>query len=149
METIKKGDNPLATIDYKNTIMNPKWFMENLLYIVDKRGKLIKFKLNQEQEEMLEYMMFCLNNDMPIRLILLKARQIGATTFFTAFGFWLTTMKRNQVYGIIAHRMDSAESIFEKNKIFYNNLEPAFRPQTTQFSTEGITFDKKEWQRKQ
>ena len=143
METIRKGDNPLATIDYKNTIMNPKWFMENLLYIVDKRGKLIKFKLNQEQEEMLEYMMFCLNNDMPIRLILLKARQIGATTFFTAFGFWLTTMKRNQVYGIIAHRMDSAESIFEKNKIFYNNLEPAFRPQTTQFSTEGITFDKK------
>lgn len=130
-------------IDYKNTIFSPRWFMENCLYIIDKNKQLKLFKLNREQDIMLRHIEFCLENNEPIRIILLKARQIGATTFFSALGFWVTTMNKNMTYGIVAHRLDSSESIFAKCKVYYNNLESALRPSTTQFSSEGITFDKK------
>ena len=105
-------------IDYERTIFNPRWFMENLLYIVDKAGRTIPFKFNREQRRMMDHIEFCLANDIPIRMILLKARQIGATTFFTGLGFWCAAMNRNTNYGIVAHRLDSAQSIFDKTKKF-------------------------------
>lgn len=52
-------------------------------------------------------------------------------------------MNRNVTYGIVAHLMKSAESIFQKCKIFYNNLPKEMQPATIQMSGEGITFDKK------
>lgn len=114
-----------------------------MLKITNKRGELVPFKLNNEQSQMMDYIEVCLANNLPVRIILLKARQIGATTFFTALGFWKASMNKNMHYGIVAHRMDSAQSIFDKCKVFYNNLPKEMQPATTQFSSEGITFDKK------
>lgn len=76
-------------------------------------------------------------------MIVLKARQIGATTFFSALGFWFSAMNRNITYGIVAHLLKSAESIFQKCKVYYNNLPRELQPSTTQMSSEGITFDRK------
>ena len=135
--------NPLKQVDYKNTLFSPRWFMENLLYIVDKKNNLVKFKLNEEQSKMLAHIEFCLDNELPIRMIVLKARQIGATTFFSALGFWFTAMNRNITYGIVAHLLKSAESIFQKCKVYYNNIPKELQPATTQMSSEGITFDRK------
>lgn len=117
--------------------------MENMLYIVDKKNELVKFKLNEEQDKMLKHVEYCLEHQLPIRMIVLKARQIGSTTFFTGLGFWFTAMNRNITYGIVAHLMKSAESIFQKCKVFYNNLPTEMQPSTTQMSGEGITFDRK------
>lgn len=135
--------NPLNTVDYSKTLFSPRWFMENMLQVVDKKNQLVKFVLNEEQSKLLDHIEFCLANDMPIRVIVLKARQIGATTFFTALGFWFAAMNRNITYGIVAHLLKSAESIFQKCKVFYNNLPKELQPATTQMSSEGITFDKK------
>ena len=143
MASNQSNNNPLVGVDYTSTIFSPRWFMENLLYIVDKNNKLVKFKLNEEQSIMLEHVEFCLENDLPIRMIVLKARQIGSTTFFTALGFWFASMNRNITYGIVAHLMKSSESIFQKCKVFYNNLPKGMQPATTQMSGEGITFDRK------
>jgi hypothetical protein len=131
------------TPDYKNTLFSPRWFIENMLYIVDKKNNMVKFKLNDEQDKMLKHVEYCLANDLPIRMIVLKARQIGATTFFSALGFWFASMNTNVTYGIVAHLMKSAESIFQKCKVYYNNLPREMQPATTQMSGEGITFDKK------
>jgi hypothetical protein len=120
--------------------------MENMLYIVDKKNQLVKFTLNEEQSRMLDHVEFCLDNDLPIRMIVLKARQIGATTFFSALGFWFASMNRNITYGIVAHLLKSAESIFQKCKVYYNNLPKELQPATTQMSSEGITFDRKNGQ---
>ena len=53
-------------------------------------------------------------------------------------------MNRNTNYGIVAHRLDSAQSIFDKTKMFYNFLPKELRPSTIQFSSEAIKFDKKD-----
>lgn len=139
----KQKPTPLTSNDFDNTLFSPRWYLENMLYIVDKRNNLIKFKLNEEQDRMLQHIEYCLKHDLPIRMIVLKARQIGATTFFAGLGFWYAAMQKNRTYGIVAHLMKSAESIFQKCKVFYNNLPTELQPATTQMSGEGITFDKK------
>jgi hypothetical protein len=52
-------------------------------------------------------------------------------------------MNRNITYGIVAHLLKSAESIFQKCKVYYNNIPKELQPATTQMSSEGITFDRK------
>lgn len=143
MTSSGKVSNALTSIDYSKTIFSPRWFIENMLYIVDKKSQMTKFILNEEQNKLLEHVEFCLENDIPIRMIVLKARQIGSTTFFTALGFWWASMNKNVKYGIVAHMYKSAEAIFEKCKIFYNNLPIEMQPATTQMSGDGITFNKK------
>ena len=108
-----KVRSPLTGIDYNKTIFDPHWFFANMLYIVDKNNQLKLFELNNEQRRMLDDIKFCLDNGIPIRMIVLKARQIGSTTFFVGLGFWLAAMHKNVTYGIVAHRMDSAQSIFD------------------------------------
>lgn len=127
-----------------NKIKNPRWFIENMLVITNKVGKQVPFKLNEEQSKLMDHIEICLANDLPIRMIVLKARQIGSTTFFSAFGFWLAAMNMNKAYGIVAHRLDSAKSIYEKCKMYLNNLEKEMQPQTIQNSSEGINFNTKE-----
>lgn len=127
-----------------NKIKDPRWFIENMLVITNKVGKQVPFKLNEEQDELLRHIEICLANDLPIRMIVLKARQIGSTTFFSALGFWLASMNMNKNYGIVAHRLDSAKSIYDKCKMYYNNLEKEMQPQTTQNSSDGITFNTKD-----
>lgn len=136
--------NTTSNKTFENTIFNPRWFMENMLYIVDKGSRLVPFRLNEEQSKMLEYIEFCLDNDLPIRIIVLKARQIGSTTFFIGLGFWFACMHKNIDFGIVAHKMDSSKAIFGKCNVFYNNLPIELRPETTQMSNDGITFDKKD-----
>src|SRR5690606_41745136 len=96
--------------------------MENLLYIVDKNGKLVRFKLNEEQNIMMYHIEFCLANDLPIRMIVLKARQIGSTTFFAAFGLWMARMNANVIYNIVAHRDESEQNCYNTCWVFYHNL---------------------------
>jgi hypothetical protein len=139
-----KKNEILKEVDYRKTIFSPRWYMENMLYIVDKNHKLMKWRLNKEQRELLEHVEFCLENDIPIRMIILKARQVGTTTFSVGLGFWYAATHRNISYGIVAHMVKSAESIFQKCRVMYNNLPKEMQPMTTQMSSEGITFDRKD-----
>ena len=52
-----------------------------LLKIVGGSGKLMWFDLNDEQLEQLDWVEYCWYNKLPLRMIVLKARQIGQSTF--------------------------------------------------------------------
>lgn len=134
----------MMNLSLDKTIFSPRWYLENVLNIVDKNFNLTKMKLNYEQRKMMEHIEFCLANNLMIRIIVLKARQIGSTTFFSGIGYWLSSMNVNTNYGIVAHNEDSASSIFEKCKVYYNNTEKELRPSVTQFSNDGIKFNKKD-----
>lgn len=96
-------------------LMSKRARLENLYYIIDKSGRKVPFKLNWAQEEMDENRWF--------KMIVLKARQLGCTTFwaidFLDDCFWQTHLNS----GIIAHRKEDAENIFRKKvKFAYDNM---------------------------
>jgi len=89
--------------------------LENLYYIIDKNGVKIPFKLNWAQIE--------LDDNRWYQAVILKARQLGCTTFwaidFLDDCFWMTNLSA----GIIAHRKEDAENIFKKKvKYAYDNM---------------------------
>lgn len=50
-------------------------------------------------------------------------------------------MNENSAYAVVAHKEASASSIFEKNKIFYDNLPKPMKPKTNRFNSERISFN--------
>jgi len=92
-----------------------RWRLDNLYYIVGedpqtKKLKRIKFKMNWAQRWLLDHLWF-LN-------IILKARQLGFTTFICIL-FLDTALFRDDTHcGIVAHNREDAEEFFT-NKIRY------------------------------
>jgi hypothetical protein len=96
-------------------ILSKKDRLQNLYKITDKSGNLIPFTLNWAQIDLLDNFWF--------QMLILKARQIGCTTFFAINFlddcFWMQNINA----GIIAHRREDAENIFKnKVKLAYENM---------------------------
>lgn len=126
---------------YEEILGNPRSFIEEFCYITTKEGKFEKLKLNYPQDKLMRLVESDLEEGRPIRIRVLKARQMGFSTLISALGFWWAAMNENSAYAVVAHKETSASSIFEKNKIFYDNLPKVLRPKTNRFNSERISFN--------
>jgi hypothetical protein len=96
-------------------ISDKRWRLTNLYFIIDKSGNKVLFDLNWAQKELYDNMWY--------KMVVLKARQLGITTFFTISFlddcFWYP----NTAGGIITHRREDSEEIFKKKvKYAYDNM---------------------------
>ncbi len=89
--------------------------LNNLYWIKDAQGRRIRFRMNRAQEILFEQM-HQLN-------IVLKARQLGFTTFIQLYLLDCCLFNSNVAAGTIAHRLEDAEEIFNnKIRYAYDNL---------------------------
>ncbi len=91
------------------------WLRLNRLYqIVDKRGKKITFTCNWAQEELYRNMWYC--------NVVLKARQLGISTFICLLFLDRCLFNDNVAAGIICHTREDAEHMFKRIKLAYDSL---------------------------
>lgn len=99
-----------------------KWRVSNLYYVKDKAGNKVLFKPNFAQKLLLDNMWFF--------SIILKARQLGITTFFCIVFLDQVLWNANKTAGIIAHKDRDAKKIFkDKIKFAWDNLPPDLQAQ--------------------
>lgn len=127
--------------EIKEYINSPRKFIENFCYITTKGAEFKLLKLNKAQSMVMDYVEECLREKRPVRVRILKSRQLGMSTFISALGFWWATMNEYSSYAVVAHKEDSTRSIFDKNRIFYENLPVSLRPKTNRFNSESISYD--------
>lgn len=127
---------------FEKYLKDPEAFIEEFCYITTKKGEFTKLKLNYPQKKLMNIIKRNLEDRKPTRIRVLKARQMGFSTLISALGFWWAAMNENSTYAVVAHKDDSASSIFEKNKIFYDNLPEALKPATDRFNSERISFNR-------
>jgi hypothetical protein len=117
-------------------ITDKKWRMNHLYRIIDKNSNSIKFKLNSVQEDVLDN----LHN----RNIILKARQLGMSTFAVLYMLDETLFNKNLSAGIVSYSLEHAQHIFKKIighalDTFLEKLKPLLC--ITQRSAREITFN--------
>lgn len=101
-----------------------RWRLNNLYFITDDKGKCVPFRMNWGQQKLLDDMHYC--------NIVLKARQIGFTTFLQLFMLDACVFNSNIRAGTIAHNIDSAKDIFrDKVKFPYSQLPEQIRQQVS------------------
>jgi hypothetical protein len=94
---------------------DPRWRLANLYWIIDKDGKRAQFIPNWAQQTLLE--------NLHEQNVILKARQLGFTTFIQLFMLDACLFNSNIRAGTIAHRLEDAKTIFRDKIIYpYENL---------------------------
>src|SRR5947207_3294102 len=103
----------------KKLFSSPHWRINNLYYIVNKQGKKIKFNLNWAQNRLYEDLWYC--------NIILKARQLGMSTFISLLFLDRCLFNSNVSAGIIAHTLEDSQQLFRRVKFAYDSLPESLR----------------------
>lgn len=92
-----------------------RWRLNNLYKIKDARGREVTFRMNRAQEDLF--------NNLHSFNVVLKARQLGFSTFILIYSLDCCLFQSNMSAGVIAQGLVEAEDLFEnKVKFAYERL---------------------------
>lgn len=117
-----------------------KDFIQEFFKIKDKKGNLVQLKFNSSQEKFYDMLKESYGTK-PSRFIILKARQLGISTFTEAFITFMTMFNPNTNSVIMAHLSESASAIFNMTKLFVSELPSGMQPQQKYSNAKEIVFD--------
>lgn len=117
-----------------------KQYIENYLKIKNKKNEIVNLKLNSVQQRMYDKFAECYNNDKPFIAIVLKARQMGISTFTEALMFALTCTHHNTTSMIVAHDSESTRAIYNMSLLMYENLPKEIKPMIKYSNAKELVF---------
>lgn len=124
--------------------INAKKYIEQFIKIRDKSGKIIDLKINQGQQKLYDAIKQQAQEKKPIRIIVLKARQIGFSTLTESIIFKNTATKFNVNAGIITHKEEATTNLFNMSKRMYDNLPEEMKPTLKRSNAKELIFDNDE-----
>ena len=96
-----------------------EFYAPRILKIRTKEGELVPLELNWMQKQILAEINKQKAEGKPIRIIVLKARQMGCSTFTEGILFHRTTFNKLTNSMIVAHRDDASTNLFSMSKLYY------------------------------
>ena len=124
--------------------MNPciaKDYIENCLKIKTKSGTVVPFRLNDAQRKLYAVAKRQQDAGKPVRLIILKARQLGFSTLTEGLIFHACATRKNVNALIVAHREDATANLFRMSKLFYDELPAPVKPMLRASNAQELVFE--------
>jgi hypothetical protein len=125
----------------KVNILDARYYIPRFLKIRTKDAELIPFVLNDAQLEVLNVVEDLKRRNKPIRIIILKARQMGLSTFTEGLIFNDTTTNKLKNSLIIAHEDSASQNLYQMYKTYYENLPPELTPMTKHANSGELSFE--------
>lgn len=125
-------------------IINTKKYIETFIQIRDKNANVIPFELNEPQNKLYDKIKELKLEHKPVRIIILKARQMGFSTLTEAIIFKNTATKENIHSGIIAHKEEATTNLFNMSKRMYDLLPDELKPEIRSSNAKELVFDNKD-----
>jgi hypothetical protein len=118
-----------------------EFFAKERLKIRPKAGSLAPFLFNQAQRELHRRIEEQKAKTGRVRVIVLKARQMGISTYVAARFYKATTGSPGLRTAIIAHEKPASRNLFNLVKRFHDNVPPEHRQSTGTSNAEELIFD--------
>ena len=123
--------NPCVAMDY----------IESCLKIKTKSGTVVPFRLNDAQRKLYAVAKRQQDAGKPVRLIILKARQLGFSTLTEGLIFHVCATRKNVNALIVAHREDATANLFRMSKLFYDELPAPVKPMLRASNAQELVFE--------
>lgn len=111
-------------------MVSAREFIEENLVIRTKDARIVPLRLNPAQERLYAALEQQRAAGRPMRVIILKARQLGFSTLAEALIFQRTATQENVNSLVVAHREDFTANLFKMSKLFFERLPEELRPPT-------------------
>lgn len=116
-------------------------YTECNLKIADKMGRLVPLRYNEQQMALWREVRRQEEAGLPVRIIILKARQIGFSTAVAGMFYYRATHRPLIKAEIVAHKADASTAIFNKMKMFQEESHPALAPMVKASNAKEMLFE--------
>ena len=124
----------------KRLMTDNRLYIENCLKIINKEGQLVPFKLNAGQIIVDNVIKELEAKNKPVRLIILKARQMGISTYTEGYIFKKTVTQTYKSSSIIAHLDEASQNLYNMYKTFYENMPDVVKPMKKIMNSDMLQF---------
>ena len=124
--------------------MNPliaREYIEECLKIKTKSGSIVPFRLNPAQIKLYNAAKKQQDEGLPVRIIILKARQLGFSTLTEGLIFHACATRENTNAMIVAHLDVATANLFRMSKLFYDELPAPVKPMLKASNAQELVFE--------
>lgn len=118
-----------------------RFYSKHSLKVRTKEGEIKPFVLNAAQEELLSKIEEQVSTEGKIRVIILKARQMGMSTFVGGYLYSRVSQRKAKKALVITHLAESTKSLFDLTKRFHDLCPEILKPQTRYSSRKELVFN--------
>lgn len=116
------------------------FYCEKAMKIRTKEGEIKAFTLNRAQLRLLDIIEGQLAATGWVRIIILKARQMGLSTAIGARQYFNVSQRKAAKAIVVTHHADSTRALFDMTKRFHDECPEVLRPQTKYSSRRELQF---------
>ena len=117
------------------------FYAKAALSIRTKAGDISPLSLNPAQEILDEAVRKQLATDGKIRVIILKARQQGLSTYVGGYLYFAVSQQKARKAMVITHHADSTRALFDMTKRYHEHCPEILKPHTKYSSRRELSFD--------
>lgn len=117
-------------------------FAKMNLYIKDKLANIVPLVPNEPQRALIDYVLLCIQEKRPVKVIILKARQMGFSTAVEALCYWWTSTNFNINSVIIGNDEKSSLNLYRMFRRYFDNTNILFKPSVRYNTKSDLTFEK-------
>lgn len=122
------------------------FFAPKVLKVQTMQGRMVPFVLNGPQLIVHVIIEKIRASGRLVRIIGLKARRMGFSTYFSGRFYHLTSWHRNRYASQVTHEPEATDTLFKMIKRFYNCTPKWLRPSTLYNNTSLLEFNRKDGQ---
>ena len=119
-----------------------EFYCSKCIKIRTKDAKIVPLVLNRAQKRFLEAILDQWQRTGRVRVVVLKARQLGLSTLWGALSYWWISQHRATKGIVVTHKGDATTALFDMTKRFHKEMESSMRPSTGRSSAKELNFDK-------
>lgn len=125
----------------RRKLRDAKWYIEHCLKIRTKAGTLEPLRMNAAQLRLYDAIQEQKRRGKPVRIIILKARQMGFSTLAEALIFHEAATSCQKSGMVVAHADDSTRQLFQMSRRYLENLPEPLKPMTRSSNAQEIVFE--------
>ncbi|MED0679688.1 DNA packaging protein [Aneurinibacillus thermoaerophilus] len=137
----KYRKKPKAIKQVKAILEDFERFCAKCLRIKTKDGALRPLILNEAQKKLARTVFSQIAQDKPVRIIILKARQMGFSTTTEAIIYYLSSLQEAKNAFIVAQDSSASENLYDMFRLYYENAPAIFKPMRKRNNSRRLTFE--------
>jgi hypothetical protein len=140
MTTKEQAERRKAT--RKRLLDDFEFYARKALKIRTKDARIIPFVLNRAQRRFLAAILEQWQETGRIRVIILKARQLGLSTVWGGFMYWWISQHKATKGIVVTHKAEASTALFDMTKRYHAEMLPFLKPSTEKANARELKFDK-------
>jgi hypothetical protein len=118
-----------------------QFYAQHALKIRTKEGEVKPFIVNKAQQILLEAVLKQMETEGKVRVVILKARQMGLSTLVGGWLYWYISQHKAQKSLVVTHHADSTRALFDLTKRYYEHTPDILKPHSKYSSRKELNFD--------